>query len=126
MLTARDKNGGIVFAMRGEKGHLSEAFCPCCKKPLLLRAGNIRRAHWAHLTAESCDEWWENESEWRNKWLHKLCELPNVDIENVIEKDGAKHFYAAQFNESLVVICRRKKIPVNQLVNREDFFGDSE
>ncbi len=124
MLTARDKNGGIVFAMRSEKGHLPEAFCPCCKKPLLLRAGNVRRAHWAHLTAESCDEWWEKESEWRNKWVHKLCELPNVDIENVIEKDGAKHFYDARFNESLVVICRRKKIPANQLINREDFFGD--
>lgn len=124
MLTARDKNGGIIFAVRGEKGHAPEAFCPCCKKPLLLRAGEVRRAHWAHLTAESCDEWWEKESEWRNKWLHELCKSSNVDIENVIEKDGVKHFYDARYNESLVVICRRKKIPANQLVNREDFFGD--
>ena len=66
MIMARDKNGKAIPAIRNANGTYPEAFCPCCRKRMRARVGDIRRPHWAHESGERCDEWWEDESDWRD------------------------------------------------------------
>ncbi len=123
MIMARDKNGKAIPAIREANGACPEAFCPCCRKRMTARVGDIRRPHWAHESGERCDEWWEEESDWRDGWLQVFVQSPNVDIENVLEKNGERHFYDARFGNSLVAVFRRTRLPPEQFVKREAFFG---
>ena len=104
MIMARDRNGKAIPATRNANGTYPEAFCPCCRKRMRARVGEIRRPHWAHESGERCDEWWEDESDWRDGWLQVFSQSPNVDIENVLEKNGERHFYDARFGNSLVAV----------------------
>ena len=124
MIMARDRNGKAIPATRDANGCCPEAFCPCCKKRMMARVGNVRRPHWAHESGERCDEWWEEESDWRDGWLQVFSQSPNADIENVLEKNGERHFYDARFRDSLVAVFRRTRLPPEQFVKRESFFGN--
>ena len=123
MIMARDRNGKAIPATRNANGTYPEAFCPCCRKRMRARVGDIRRPHWAHESGERCDEWWEDESDWRDGWLQVFSQSPNVDIENVLEKNGERHFYDARFGNSLVAVFRRTRLPPEQFAKREAFFG---
>lgn len=124
MITARDKNGKAIFATRDAEGHSPEAYCPCCLKRMRARVGDVRRPHWAHESCERCDEWWEEESEWRNAWITELTGSDKIDVENVLEKDGERHFYDARFNEKTIAIFRRGRLSIEQIRAREQFFGE--
>lgn len=124
MITARDRNGRAIFATKDERGVSPEAFCPCCHKRMRARVGDVRRPHWAHESGERCDAWWEEESEWRNNWLEKFAQSGKVDVENILEKDGERHFYDVRFGGRQIAIFRRCKLSSDQIVMRERFFGD--
>ncbi len=85
----------------------------------MARVGEVRRPHWAHESGERCDEWWEEESDWRDGWLQLFSQSPNADIENVLEKNGEKHFYDVRFGDSLVAVFRRTRLPPEQFVKRK-------
>ena len=123
MIMARDRNGKAIRATRNADGSCPEAFCPCCKKRMIARVGLVRRPHWAHESGERCDEWWEEESDWRDGWLQLFSRSANVDIENVLEKNGERHFYDARFGDSLVAVFRRTRLSPEQFAKREAFFG---
>lgn len=124
MITARDRDGKAIFATKDERGNYPEAFCPCCRKRMRARVGDVRRPHWAHESGERCDEWWEEESEWRNVWMATLAGSDKVDIENVLEKDGTRHFYDARFGGKQIAILRRSRLAPEHIAARERFFGD--
>lgn len=127
MFTARDANGRRIPVINdGKKNTIG--FCPCCGKSLLPKVGRgIRRPHWAHCHAERCDEWRETETDWHLKWrkwfLDSTCDVA-LDVENVLEKNGEKHFYDARFAESLSIILRRARLAPDKLRMRERFFGN--
>lgn len=124
MITARDINGTAIYATRDENGVAPEAFCPCCRKRMRARVGDVRIPHWAHESGERCDEWWEEESEWRNSWMQLLAGSDKVDVENILEKNGERHFYDARFAGKQIAIFRRKRLSPEMLAAREQFFGD--
>lgn len=124
MITARDINGKAIYATRDANGVSPKAFCPCCRKRMRARVGDVRIPHWAHESGERCDEWWEEESEWRNDWMQLLSGSDKVDVENVLEKGNVRHFYDARFAGRQIAIFRRKRLSPEMLAAREQFFGD--
>ena len=123
MIFARDEKGNLVEASRSEFGETPRGFCPCCGKQLTARVGEVRRPHWAHESGERCDEWWEEESEWRAAWMKKLRECPALDLQNTLEKEGVRHFYDVKDGESRIWVFRRTRLSTEHVTMREQFFG---
>ena len=123
MIIARDENGMPVEAVRDEFGVSPRGFCPCCGKQLTARVGEVRRPHWAHDSGERCDEWWEEESEWRSGWVAQLKKYSSLDLQNTLEKNGVRHFYDVKDAESRVWVFRRRKLSSEHVKSRESFFG---
>ena len=122
MIFARDRNGQPIEAMRDEHGVAPPGYCPCCGKQLQARIGEVRRPHWAHESGERCDEWWEEESDWRSEWMTALKDCPLLDLQNAREKDGVRHFYDVKDGESRAWVFRRKKLSAEHRALREQFF----
>ena len=129
MITARNREGERVPVVNSDGSTNEVGYCPCCKKRMIAKVGTgIRRSHWAHRHAERCDEWWEDESEWhinwRNLFLEKAGNKHCVDIENVLEKNGRRHFYDIRLYNRLAIILRRARLTDERQHEYEDFFGE--
>ena len=49
------KDGRIVSVDEVERGQACGCTCPCCKRPLIARQGDVRGWHFAHATGADCD-----------------------------------------------------------------------
>ena len=58
--------------------------CQGCRKPLILRNGEIRVPHFAHRSLDECDYIGSDMSEWHKKWQSIF---PVANQEEIIEKD---------------------------------------
>ncbi len=128
MLTARAADGKRIPAANDDGSKNTAAWCPCCGKPMVARVGTERRPHWAHKSAERCDEWWEVESEWHIEWRKRFLDAakPNVkiEVEHVLEKDGSRHFSDVRIDDRLSIILRRARMDDAMKSERLSFFGD--
>ena len=127
MITARDEHGNRILAVNNDGTKNTSGFCPCCRKPLIAKVGSIRRPHWAHESVERCDEWKEDESDWHYKWREQFVDCKSkydIDIENVIEKGGKKHFYDARIDNRLSIVLPRMRLSGEQKREYENFFGE--
>ena len=52
----------------------ASAICPCCRTEVIAKCGNRKVWHWAHKTKQTCDHWWENETQWHRDWKDKFSE----------------------------------------------------
>ncbi|WP_353477833.1 competence protein CoiA family protein [Parasutterella secunda] len=55
--------GQRVVAKSGIRG----AVCPKCHTELIAKCGEIRVHHWAHKNKLQCDDWIEDDNEWRTE-----------------------------------------------------------
>ena len=128
MLTARAADGKRIPAANDDGSKNTAAWCPCCGKPMVARVGTERRPHWAHKSAERCDEWWEVESDWHIEWRKRFLDAakPNVkiEVEHVLEKDGGRHFSDVRIDDRLSIILRRARMDDAMKSERLAFFGD--
>lgn len=128
MLTAKGEDGHRISVINGDGSKNTKAFCPCCGKPMVAKAGEIRRPHWAHVKAERCDEWWEQESDWHIDWRKRFLDADKtsvkVDIEHVLDKNGEKHFSDVRIDDRLSLILRRARLDPKAVNERISFFGD--
>lgn len=62
-LTARGLSEAVLSAQRGT--------CPGCKKPVVAKVGEVVSAHWAHLSGQDCDTWYEMTA-WHKQWQEQV------------------------------------------------------
>jgi len=110
--------GERIYPIKG-----SSAICQCCSEYLIAKCGQIRINHWAHKNKESCDKWWENETQWHRNWKN---EFPK-DWQEIIKTDlssGEKHI-ADIFNpnKNLVIEFQNSPISVDEILSRENFYN---
>ena len=48
--------------------------CPCCGTEMIAKCGNRKVWHWAHKTKQTCDHWWDNETQWHRDWKNSFPE----------------------------------------------------
>ncbi len=94
----------MLFAsINGEKVEArprTVGICPLCDQTVISKCGEINVWHWAHQKDESCDSWYEPETEWHKNW--KLS-FGRDNCEVIISKEGRKHV-ADVYTQSGVVI----------------------
>lgn len=114
----------LYATLNGEKIEAcprTKAICPLCERQVYSKCGEVNVWHWAHLKDESCDSWYEPETEWHKNW--KLI-FGKDNSEIVISKEGVRHI-ADIFTKSGVVI-ELQNSPIQRPIirRRENFYAE--
>lgn len=115
----------MLFAtVNGEKVEASPkkmGICSLCERTVFSKCGEINVWHWAHYKDESCDSWYEPETEWHKNW--KLI-FGKENCEIVIAKNGVRHIADILTKENLVIELQNSPIQKPIIRRRESFYGE--
>jgi len=95
--------------------------CTLCERTVFSKCGEVNVWHWAHHKDESCDSWYEPETEWHKNW--KLT-FGKDNCEIVISKDGIRHIADIFTNENVVIELQNSPIQKPIIRRRENFYGE--
>ena len=108
-------NGKRVIA----KPHVKGVVCPKCHTELIAKCGEIRVHHWAHKNKLQCDDWIEEDNEWRSRWLDAF---PEDWQEPVIERNGESHFADIQTPQNTIILLHQSHLTAEIIQSRENFY----
>lgn len=115
----------MLFAnVNGEKVEAkpkTTGICPLCERIVFSKCGEINVWHWAHQKDESCDSWYEPETEWHKNW--KLV-FGKEHCEIVISKEGVRHIADIQTKENVIIELQNSPIQKPIIRRREVFYGE--
>ena len=115
----------MLFAtVNGEKTQAipkTTGTCPCCERSVFSKCGEVNVWHWAHHKDESCDSWYEPETEWHKNW--KLA-FGKENCEIVISKAGKRHIADIQTKGNVIIELQNSPIQKPIIRQRETFYGE--
>ena len=103
-------------AKKGLKG-----LCPGCMQPVIAKCGEHKMHHWAHVSVESCDSWWEPETEWHRFWKDKFPKEWQ-EIFLIDPRTGEKHVADVRTPQGLVIEFQHSHIDPEERISREKFY----
>lgn len=95
--------------------------CANCQSETVAKCGNLKVWHWAHKSKRTCDQWWENETEWHRKWKNHFP----TEWQEVIHTDsntGEKHIADVKTDKELVIEFQHSAIKPEEIQSREAFY----
>ena len=94
--------------------------CPCCGTEMIAKCGNRKVWHWAHKTKQTCDHWWENETQWHRDWKDQFP----VEWQEVVHfaEDGEKHIADVKTSTGLVIEFQHSSIKREEIEARTHFY----
>lgn len=95
--------------------------CPSCGQTVFSKCGEINVWHWAHQKDDSCDSWYEPETEWHKNW--KLV-FGKEHCEIGISKGGVRHIADIQTQEKVIIELQNSNIEKTIIRQREVFYGE--
>lgn len=111
----------LVDGQRQKPQPLLKGICQACGKPALAKCGEKILWHWAHQSRNSCDPWWENETDWHRRWKYMFPE----DWHEVVRHDsatGERHIADVLTSNGLVIELQHSAMPPDELRSREAFY----
>ncbi len=111
----------IVESQKREAAKGLKGFCPICGLPVRPKCGKYKINHWAHISNENCDKWWENETEWHRNWKDKFPR----DWQEIIaydEENDEKHIADIKTDLGMVIEIQHSFISDEERLSREKFF----
>lgn len=111
----------LVDGVKHEATPKSRGKCPLCQQEVLSKCGEIKVWHWAHYKDESCDSWYEPETEWHKNW--KLI-FGKDNCEIVISKNGTRHIGDVLTKGNVIIELQNSPIQKSVIRSREIFFGE--
>jgi competence protein CoiA len=115
----------MLFAtVKGEKVEAkpkTTGLCPLCERTVFSKCGEINVWHWAHHKDESCDSWYEPETQWHKNWKFAFGK-DNCEI--IIHKDGIRHIADIFTKGNVVIELQNSPIQRPTIRKREDFYGE--
>ena len=100
---------------------MGKGICEICHSDTVAKCGEKIMWHWAHKSKQSCDPWWENETEWHRKWK---AEFPEQYREVTFEcaDTGERHRADIVTDKGMVVEIQNSPISLEELRSREAFY----
>jgi hypothetical protein len=96
-------------------------FCPHCQAPVMAKCGSKKIWHWAHVAVESCDPWFEPETQWHRDWKNAFGKNQS---EIRVEKQNKYHI-ADVINEAGIIFeFQNSPISADTIMAREKFYGE--
>lgn len=77
-----------------------KATCEHCNGAVRAKCGSKIVWHWAHVSTESCDTWYEPETEWHRSWKNNFG--PDRSEISIIKNDN-KHVADVLTKDNLVI-----------------------
>lgn len=111
----------IVEGEKVEATPKTKGICPSCDQEVFSKCGEINMWHWSHHKDESCDSWFEPETEWHKNW--KLI-FGKDNCEISIKKDGIKHIADIYTKQEIVIELQNSNIQKPVIRSRETFYGE--
>lgn len=112
----------LVDNARREAFPGGKGLCPTCGADVVAKCGPRVIHHWAHAHRQSCDPWWENETQWHRDWKNlfppEWREVPQV------APDGEIHRADVKTAHGIVVELQHSAISDVERLSREHFYGD--
>ncbi|MGF1879188.1 hypothetical protein L4D77_28445 [Photobacterium frigidiphilum] len=99
-----------------------KGICQYCGKPTVSKCGVKVRWHWAHARKESCDPWWDNESQWHRDWKSHWA-FENQEVV-AFDETGEKHIADVKSPNGTVIEFQNSPMSQKELQSREQFYGD--
>ncbi len=109
-------NGLRTAAQPGLKG-----LCAHCGGAVQAKCGSKVVWHWAHLSLETCDNWYEPETPWHREWKHAFGE-GRSEI-RVVKEDGY-HIADVINKDGIVFEFQNSSISAEAIAAREAFYGE--
>lgn len=96
-----------------------KAICEHCGNPVQAKCGSKVVWHWAHVSTENCDPWYEPETQWHKDWKNKFG-IKQSEIS--IIKEGKKHIADVLTKDQLVIEFQNSPISSETITERELFY----
>lgn len=97
-----------------------QGVCPGCQQPVTAKCGERRAWHWAHISKQECDRWWE-ETEWHRVWKgHFPLEWQEVILLDTQSRE--KHIADIRTKHGLVIEFQHSPLDPQERVARESFY----
>ena len=116
-------NFSIVDGLKVAAFPKGKGTCPFCGNVVVAKCGNQNAWHWAHSIKQSCDPWWENETQWHRDWKGHW----NVAFQEVVHFDGLtgeKHIADVKNQNGFVLEFQNSPMSDEELSSRERFYSD--
>jgi competence protein CoiA len=113
----------LVEMERREAEPSLSGVCPGCGKAMIAKCGQYRVHHWAHQGGQSCDPWWESETEWHRAWKNNF---PAACLE-YFQHDrpsGERHIADVRTPHGLVIEFQHSHLKPLERAARERFYGN--
>jgi hypothetical protein len=105
----------LVDGVKQEPAPKLKGVCCNCGAIMQSKCGTRKVWHWAHVTLQHCDSWWESETEWHRLWKGYFpCQ--NQEVIHFDDATGEKHIADVKTNNGMVIEIQNSPI-------REHFYG---
>lgn len=96
-----------------------KAICEHCNGEVRAKCGSKIVWHWAHVSIESCDSWYEPETLWHRNWKNNFGTKRS---EISIVKDGERHIADVLTKDNIVIEFQNLPISAETIKAREVFY----
>jgi competence CoiA-like predicted nuclease len=96
-----------------------KAICEHCNSSVHAKCGSKVVWHWAHVSVENCDSWYEPETQWHRNWKNNFGQDRS---EISVVKDGVRHIADVLTKDDLVIEFQNSNISSETIMARELFY----
>ena len=112
----------FVNGIRQEPAPRLKGVCCHCGSATQAKCGSRKVWHWAHITLQHCDSWWESETEWHRLWKSYFPNQ-NQEIVHFDDATGEKHIADIKTNNAMVIEIQNSPMSESEMLSRESFYG---
>lgn len=95
--------------------------CIGCGQKVIAKCGSVKIHHWAHVSLNQCDSWWESETLWHREWKRNFdAECREVSFFD----DTRQEFHRADIHTSngITIEFQNSSMNSDELQSRERFY----
>lgn len=98
-----------------------KGLCEHCGGEVIAKCGSKKIWHWAHVSNETCDSWYEPETAWHRNWKQIFGEACS---EIRVVKENLYHIADVINKNGIVFEFQHSSISAEMIAAREQFYGE--
>ena len=112
----------LVNGVKQEPAPKLKGICCNCGAITQSKCGTRKVWHWAHITLQHCDSWWESETEWHRLWKGYFP-YQNQEVIHFDDTTGEKHIADIKTDNGMVIEIQNSPMNEMEMFSREHFYG---
>jgi competence protein CoiA len=112
----------LVNGIKQEPAPKLKGVCCNCGSSTQAKCGTRKVWHWAHVSLQHCDSWWESETEWHRLWKGYFP-YQNQEVIHFDNETGEKHIADIKTDNGMVIEVQNSPMNESEMLSRESFYG---